>query len=155
MNDILTKEGTGASAVAEYKHILQTVCDNRPSGTRGRLAAALGTNRSFVSQLSNPAYPMPIPAHHLPTIFAVCRFSPAERTAFQQAYDRAHPGRLLAGENAGAAAGTRIVPLLVPDLGDARRNRAVDEMLAGYARQLVRFAAAIGTGSAPEAVEEE
>ena len=49
----------GATA-ADYKRVLQEVCDNRPSGTRGRLAIALGTNRSFVSQLVNPVYAMPI-----------------------------------------------------------------------------------------------
>ncbi len=125
---------------AEYKRLLQVVCDNRPSGTRGRLAAALGTNRSFVSQLTNPAYPMPIPAGHLPAIFEICRFSPAERMAFLEAYDRIHPGRR---DGAETAARARLVTLTVPDLGDARRNRAADEMLAEYARQLMRFAASM------------
>ena len=87
----------GATA-ADYKRVLQEVCDNRPSGTRGRLAIALGTNRSFVSQLVNPVYAMPIPAQHLETIFEVCHFSPAEREAFLAVYDRAHPGRRDAGE---------------------------------------------------------
>ena len=79
---------------------LQPVCDKRPSGTRGRLAVALGTNRSFVSQLVNPVYAMPIPAQHLETIFEVCHFSPAERAAFLAAYDQAHPGRRETGEPA-------------------------------------------------------
>ena len=85
--------------VADYKRLLQTVCDNRPSGTRGRLAVALGTNRSFVSQLVNPAYAMPIPAQHLETIFEVCHFSPADRAAFLAVYDNAHPGRRETGES--------------------------------------------------------
>jgi hypothetical protein len=50
----------GAFPVAEYKRILQRVLENRPSGTRQRLATALGTNRSFVSQIANPAYTTPI-----------------------------------------------------------------------------------------------
>jgi hypothetical protein len=70
MNDAVRGE-----TVADYKRLLQRVCDNRPSGTRGRLAVALGTNRSFVSQLVNPVYAMPIPAQHLETIFEVCHFS--------------------------------------------------------------------------------
>ena len=70
------------ATIADYKRLLQAVCDNRASGTRGRLAVALGTNRSFVSQLANPVYAMPIPAQHLETIFEVCHFSPAERAAF-------------------------------------------------------------------------
>jgi hypothetical protein len=126
------------ATVADYKAILQAVCDNRPSGTRGRLAVALGTNRSFVSQLVNPVYAMPIPAQHLETIFEVCHFSPAERTAFLAAYDRAHPGRR---ENGEPAAGIRVISLTVPDLGSARRNQAVDAMIAEYVRHLVRLAA--------------
>jgi hypothetical protein len=127
-----------SATVADYKRLLQAVCDNRPSGTRGRLAVALGTNRSFVSQLVNPVYAMPIPAQHLETIFEVCHFSPPERTAFLGAYDRAHPGRRGTGE---PAAGIRVINLTVPDLGSARRNQAVDAMIAEYARHLVRLAA--------------
>ena len=93
MNDAVRGE-----TVADYKRLLQIVCDNRPSGTRGRLAVALGTNRSFVSQLVNPAYAMPIPAQHLETIFEICHFSPADRAAFLAVYDNAHPGRRETGE---------------------------------------------------------
>lgn len=99
---------------------------------------ALGTNRSFVSQLVNPNYAMPIPAQHLETIFEVCHFSPAERAAFLVAYDRAHPGRRETGE---PGTGTRVISLTVPDLGNARRNQAVDAMLTDYVRHLIHFAA--------------
>lgn len=126
--------------VAEYKRILQAVCDNRPSGMRGRLATALGTNRSFVSQLTNPVYAMPIPVQHLETIFEVCHFSHAERSAFLDAFDRAHPGRREGGEGASP---TRSVTVTVPDLGTARRNRVIDDMLNDYARQLVRLVTAL------------
>jgi hypothetical protein len=126
------------ATVANYKRLLQAVCDNRPSGTRGRLAVALGTNRSFVSQLVNPVYAMPIPAQHLETIFEVCHFSPSERAAFLGTYDQAHPGRRDTGE---PAAGIRVISLTVPDLGNVRRNQAVDAMIAEYARHLVRLAA--------------
>jgi hypothetical protein len=123
--------------VADYKRLLQIVCDNRPSGTRGRLAVALGTNRSFVSQLVNPAYAMPIPAQHLETIFEVCHFSPADRAAFLAVYDNAHPGRREPGE---PAAGSRVISLTVPDLGNARRNQAVDALIAEYGRHVARLA---------------
>jgi hypothetical protein len=128
------------ATVADYKRLLQAVCDNRPSGTRGRLAVALGTNRSFVSQLVNPIYAMPIPAQHLETIFEVCHFSPAERAAFLAAYDQAHPGRRETGET---PPGSRAISLTVPDLGSARRNQAIDAMIVEYVRHLVRLAAAM------------
>src|SRR5689334_3844593 len=43
-----------ADAVGAYKTVLQRVLDARPSGTRHRLAIALGKNRSFISQIANP-----------------------------------------------------------------------------------------------------
>jgi hypothetical protein len=130
-------DAAGGETVADYKRLLQAVCDNRPSGTRGRLAIALGTNRSFVSQLVNPAYAMPIPAQHLETIFEVCHFSPADRAAFLATYDNAHPGRRETGEE---SVGTRVISLTVPDLGNARRNQAVDALIAEYGRHVARLA---------------
>jgi hypothetical protein len=130
-------DAAGGETVADYKRLLQAVCDNRPSGTRGRLAVALGTNRSFVSQLVNPAYAMPIPAQHLETIFEVCHFSPADRAAFLAIYDNAHPGRREIGEE---VAETRVVTLTVPDLGNARRNQAIDALIAEYGRHVARLA---------------
>ena len=67
------------SPLARYKTILRQVLDNRPSGTRQRLAEALGKNRSFISQIVNPAYMTPIPAQHLETIFQICHVTPIER----------------------------------------------------------------------------
>ena len=133
-------EAAPGATVADYKRLLQAVCDNRPSGTRGRLAVALGTNRSFVSQLVNPVYAMPIPAQHLETIFEVCHFAPAERAAFLAAYDQAHPGRRETGE---PTAGLRTISIAVPDLGSIRQNQMIDAMITEYARHLVRLAAMI------------
>lgn len=124
-------------AVAAYKTILKRVLDNRPSGTRQRLANLLGKNRSFVSQIANPAYPVPIPAQHLEPIFELCHFSQDDRRAFLAAYAEAHPRRPALVT---AARRTRTVSVVVPDLGDARRNRAIDELIVDMARRIGRLA---------------
>ena len=50
--------------------------------------------------------------------------------------------RIRAGARpASPAAGIRVISLAVPDLGSARRNQAVDAMIAEYVRHLVRLAA--------------
>jgi len=126
----------GPDPVAEYKAILKRVLDNRPSGTRQRLARALGKNRSFISQIANPAYPVPIPVQHLETMFELCHFSQDDRRDFLAAYRRAHPRRFALVH---AVPRTRIVSLAVPDLGDAKRNRAVDAMIADFVRRLRKF----------------
>jgi hypothetical protein len=137
-----TPSRAGGSPVAEYKRLLQRVLENRPSGTRQRLAIALGTNRSFVSQMTNPAYAMPVPAQHLDTIFEACHFSLSERQEFLNAYASAHPERRDGGDT---TLRTRVIAVTVSDLGDARKNRALDEMVARFARQISRFAEDTGS----------
>lgn len=124
-----------AEWVSGYKRVLQRVLDNRPSGTRQRLAAALGKNRSFVSQIANPNYPTPIPAQHIETIFDVCHFSQEDRRAFLADYSRAHRQRL---KLVSGAKRMRSIAVAVPDLGDTRRNKAIDDLVAEFARKLGR-----------------
>src|SRR5947209_19149870 len=94
MNDESPARDARASSVEAYKSLLREVLERRPSGTRQRLANALNKNRSFVSQISNPTYQVPIPAPHLDVIFEVCHFSASEKKAFLEAFQRAHPNRL-------------------------------------------------------------
>jgi hypothetical protein len=122
-------------AVAAYKTLLRDVLTLRPSGTRQRLATALGKNRSFVSQISNPAYPVPIPARHLTTIFEVCHLAPAERSAFLDAWRAAHPGRLLAVVETPRQ---RLVTLCVPELGPEENARFDAALRAFVARRATR-----------------
>jgi len=128
-----------SSAVSEYKRILAKVLDNRPSGTRQRLAAALGKNRSFVSQIANPSYATPIPAQHLDVIFEICLFPAAERRAFLECYGRAHPGRLARNKH---RKDHRLRPVMVyvPDLEDDAKNQALDRLLADIASRIGKLA---------------
>jgi hypothetical protein len=134
-------QGRDDRDVADYKTILRQVLDNRPSGTRLKLAAALGKNRSFISQITNPAYLVPIPAKHVAIIFEVCHLSATERAAFLKAYGRAHPGRLRAPHR---EAHTRTITLTVPDLGDDKKNRALEQLVVDFAARLARYAENVG-----------
>jgi hypothetical protein len=130
----------GDRHVADYKLILRRVLDNRPSGTRLKLAAALGKNRSFVTQITNPAYLVPIPAKHVAIIFEVCHLSGAERAAFLEAYGRAHPGRLRAPHR---EAHTRSFTVTVPDLGEDKKNRALEQLVIDFAARLARYSESV------------
>jgi hypothetical protein len=121
------------AAVAEYKRIFQEVLENRPSGMRIKLAHAMGKNRSFISQISNPNYPVPIPVQHLNTIFAVCRFLPSTKAAFLEAYARAHPRRLA---RLAEIPRERTILLHLPDLGSQKRNEELDALLQEFAKRL-------------------
>jgi len=125
------------SAVAAYKSVLKRVVDNRPSGTRHRLALALGKNRSFISQITSPAYSVPIPPGHLETIFQVCHFTPSEKSEFLAAYAQAHTRRLGLVTK---PSGSRTLTMTVPDLGSARRNRLLDEAIVEVVRRMARLA---------------
>lgn len=123
-------------AVARYKAILRRVIENRPSGTRQRLSGALGKNRSFVSQITNPGYATPIPAAHIETIFEICHFSPDDRQAFSDAYAAAHPRRTPAAK---AHRGVRPYTVYLPDLGDEERNNELARMVGDYVQRLTRL----------------
>ncbi len=80
-------------AVAAYKRLLKAYLDRRPSGTRQKVAEALGTHKSFVSQITNPNYRVPLPAQHVGTIAKICHLSPEEMREFLAAYREAHPSQ--------------------------------------------------------------
>jgi hypothetical protein len=123
--------------VSAYKRVLQEVLDSRPSGMRQRLAEALGKNRSFISLISNPGYPTPIPVQHLEHIFEICHFSPRERERFLTAYRTAHPRRLqLLKEERDRL---RQVTVAVPDLGTEARNRQLDAVLKEFADKIAQL----------------
>ena len=124
------------SPVGEYKALLRAVLENRPSGTRKRLAEVLGKNRSFVSQISNPAYRTPIPSTHLNTIIEVCHLSDQEKQEFIEAYRRAHPR--WDGESLHRPA-MRRVTLDVPDMGQSSMNRELDLLLSEFAIRTARL----------------
>lgn len=131
-----SREDRGA-AVAAYKVLLQRIVDNRPSGTRHRLAVALGKNRSFISQITSPAYSVPIPSGHLETIFEICHFTPAEKSEFLAAYGRAHSRR---APPVRKRAGELTLTITLPDLGDARANRALAQAVEAMAEVLSQVA---------------
>lgn len=125
-----------SSAVAAYKKILSDVIDRRPSGTRQRLATALGKNRSFVSQITNPSYAVPIPAAHLDIIFEVCHFSAEERKTFIAAYLLAHPNRPAPIH---AAHKVKAHTVFLPDLGDDDRNARLHTLISDFVRQVAKL----------------
>ena len=127
--------------VAHYKRLLQSYIDRRPSGTRQKIAAALGTNKSFVSQITSPAYAVPVPESHIDTIMAICHFSAEERDAFLRAYADAHPGRSGSPEGGNAKAEpSRRLQISVPVFGDANLQHEVEDMIRAFADRVVRLA---------------
>lgn len=122
-------------AIAAYKGILKAVLDQRPSGMRNRLAEALGKNRSFVSQITNPAYDTPIPAGHIKTIFGLCHFSDVERRGFLDAYGEAHPH---SREAEPRVRRTRHVTVRLSDFGEEALNQQVEHLLQTFADEIGR-----------------
>jgi hypothetical protein len=120
--------------IAAYKAILRDILDRRPSGMRQRLAEALGKNRSFITQIANPAYQTPIPAQHVHPIIQVCHFSGPEKDRFLVAYQRAHPRRLLLLKERER---NRRLTLMLPDLGE-QKNRKLDALLSEFAEKVAR-----------------
>jgi hypothetical protein len=126
--------------VADYKRLLQECLDRRPSGLRLKIARAIGKHRSFVSQITNPAYPIPVPARHLETIFRICHLAPEEKEAFLAAYEAAHPRQ--PREERRPPRRTRekrIVEIELPAVDDPALEREMEDMLRQLASQLEKL----------------
>jgi hypothetical protein len=127
-----------ADQIARYKSLLRTVIDRRPSGLRGRLAMALGKHKSFVSQITNPAYSVPIPATDLATIFEICHLSAGERDEFLTAYRLAHPDR--AARPVRAANAPHELRIALPKFETESRAREVEAMILDFAARTIKLA---------------
>lgn len=126
-----------ASPVAAYKRLLKSYIDLRPSGMRLKIAEALGKHKSFVSQITNPAYAVPVPARHLETIFKICHFSNEERESFLAAYGAAHPNRSRGLKEAPVARPpSRVLEIEIPTLADPDRQRRLEDAIRDVARRL-------------------
>jgi hypothetical protein len=127
--------------IATYKAILKDYIDRRPAGMRARIAIALGKHKSFVSQLTNPIYPMPVPARHLSTIFEICHFSPEERKSFLKAYTVAHPahGPNPASGDVGLQPRRKVLSLEVPVLRDQRKQRALENLVRQFVERVAEL----------------
>jgi hypothetical protein len=125
-------------AIAAYKAILKDYIDRRPAGMRARIAAAIGKHKSFVSQLTNPIYPVPVPARHVSTIVEICHFSAEERKTFLKAYALAHPGRGPGGAFADGRATVRrkVLSLEIPVLRDAKKQRALEALIRHFVERV-------------------
>jgi len=124
--------------IAAYKAILRGYIDRRPAGMRARIADALGKHKSFVSQLTNPIYPMPVPARHVSTILEICHFSAEERKTFLKAYARAHPA---SAPDALPAAGRllrrrKVLSLEIPVLRDPKKQRALEALVRQFVERV-------------------
>ncbi len=133
---MLSDESTVDTPVAVYKSLLRDMVNKRPSGTRQKIAQAIGKHKSFVSQITNPNYAMPVPAKHLGTILDLCHCSSEERRNLLDAYTRAHPSRALPS-HPHAVDETVTISVSVPLLSNRQRQND----LAAIVR---RFAADVG-----------
>jgi hypothetical protein len=126
--------------VAAYKRLLQEYIDRRPSGLRLKIARAIGKHRSFVSQITNPIYPIPVPARHLEAIFRICHLAPEEKQAFLTAYEAAHPHHpRTEPRSPRKSREKRIVEIELPVLDDPEIEREMDELLRQVARQIEKL----------------
>ena len=134
--------GDRGDAVAGYKRLLQTYIDRRPSGLRLKIAEALGKHKSFVTQITNPAYKVPVPARHLETIFKICHFSAEERETFLAAYGAAHPMQsrgLSHSDKPEARAKTYTLEIEVPAIENPETRRRAEALIRDVARRVIEL----------------
>jgi hypothetical protein len=123
--------------VRRYKILLQTFLQRRGPGVRQAIADAIGTNRSFVSQMTSPAYDVPVPARHVRTISEIVKLTAEEERIFVEAYLEAHPDR--AAEVLRETLwrrGSRELTISLPLLASTRAQRRLESLIERLAAEL-------------------
>jgi len=113
------------AALRQIRYLIQghpqAGLDNRPFPERGSVWPC-ARQEPFSSRRSPSAYPVPIPVHHLATMFELC-LSSQMPGAISSRPTASHPRRLPLFP---CVPRTRIVLARVPSSRDAKRTRAVD-----------------------------
>ncbi len=123
--------------VRRYKLLLQAFLKRRGSGARQAIAEALGHTRSFVTQITSPAYDLAIPPQHVRTIIALAGLAPNEERMFVDAYIEAHPDRAAEVLGRGAPGGpVRTVTVAVPTLSTPQAQRRLEALIERFAQEM-------------------
>ena len=93
-----------------------------------------------MSQITNPAYSVPIPARHVTAILELCHFSAEERRAFLEAYVQAHPSRRQALKPAPRGGAPHVLHIPVPTFEDQELQREVEDLIRAFAARVVQIA---------------
>ncbi|MBD3848158.1 hypothetical protein IED13_20865 [Bosea sp. SSUT16] len=119
--------------VRRYKLLLQTFLKRRGPGARQTIAESLGHTRSFVTQITSPAYDLAIPASQVRAILKLAELTSEEERIFLDAYVDAHPER--AAEV--YAASQHALTIALPDLGDPSAQARLEELIRRIAEAAI------------------
>ena len=122
--------------VSDYKTFLAEIIAKRPSGVKRRLAAALSTNPSFISQITSPNYRTPIPFPHLPILINVLHMAAQEKKEFLRLYHLAHPLGLSEGYADEETDEDKLV-IRLPRFKDKRTAREVRILIEQFANRII------------------
>lgn len=131
---------TDPASVADYKVFLRDCLNRRPSGLRKKLALALQKNKSFITQITSPAYSVPIPAGDLSTIFEICHLSPEEQTHFIALYEAAHAGRANSVQRQQFKSANTSLHIALPQFSSEATAREVEIAIREAATNIIRVA---------------
>ncbi len=131
-----SKHADREDLIRRYKTILQQVVDRRPSGIRLKIAEGIGRNKSFISQITNPNYGIPIPKRHLPLIFELTHFTAEEKSQFLSYYRSAHPRVGARAADHPSNEDSRALRLQLPRLASTKLEAKVDKMVRDFAHRL-------------------
>jgi hypothetical protein len=131
--------------IRAYKRILHEALNARPVGVRLRIAGAIGTNKSFVSQITNPRYKTPLPGKYVDPLLDAVQPTRTERERFLELYRAAHP---VADQPAVVplAPGDRVLRIELPRLGSKTLEQRVDALVLDLARQVNDLVGGAGSG---------
>lgn len=139
MTTMANDDDGNLDALSSYKTLLRELIDRRPSGTRQRLAEAMGTHKSFISQVINHKHRVPLPAQHIPALFRTCHFTEQEQRLFLDLYRQAHPTQAT-GLDDFTDVERNVLRIHLPDFDDGETAAEVETTIREVADRIIRLA---------------
>ena len=123
--------------VRRYKLLLQTFIKRRESGTAQAIAEGLGVTRGYISQITSPAYELPIPGNQVSNIIALAGLSSKEEHMFLAAYLEAHPDRASDVVESFDMKKHRVLPIPIPVLTTEVAQSRMERLIRTVAQEII------------------
>jgi len=124
--------------ITAYKTCLREIINLRPSGLRIRIAQVLGTHKSFISQITSPTDPTPLPRKHIDPMLNECHATEEERKRFLGYYNSAHPDSKTRQIAPISPSNTKrkVIEIEIVCLADRTRQRRLEALIRNFAKSV-------------------
>lgn len=128
-----------SESITAYKEVIHKALARCPRGTKSKITKELSKNASYISQITNPEYAIPIPGQYVNKIVNICALNSEEEKQFRHLYAVAHPDK----EKKRTRSNNEIC-IQLPKSMNATERRRVEQAINEIAETIINLVAGNG-----------